>query len=596
MNKSVAVINGAMLIDGKETRLISGAIHYFRVHPGLWEDRLNKAAACGLNCIETYIPWNFCEPERGKFVLEGMADFGAFLDKVQAFGMYAIVRPGPYICSEWENGGLPAYLYSIPGMEIRRYNEPYLKEVKRYFDAIMPDLVSRQYTKGGPILMMQVENEYGSFGHDKRYLRYLQDLMLKAGVDVPLFTSDGSADHMLVGGTLPDCWQTVNFGSRPEEAFAASRKFRPEGPDMCMEFWNGWFDHWGEKHHVRVAGHDAGGAAKDVETMLRSGAGLNFYMFHGGTNFGFTNGANWNPGAEYAPTITSYDYDCLLSEAGDPTEKYYACREVIREYIDDPSRIREVSASRKFAPAPVKLTGSVAVREALSVLTKMSGEAVTPPTMDALGQDFGFIHYRKRLDGPLGETPLRLFAVHDYAQVWLNGEYLGSRFRDSNGANPFTITVPAGGAELDVLVENCGRTNYGPNMGRDSKGITGGVLLELQMQFDWQYRTLPMSDIAGLQFGEFANTAATFHCGTFSLEDVADTFIKRPGVKGVIWINGFNLGRYWEIGPAQTLYVPAPVLKKGENSIVVLELEKLNNDQVEFSEMPDLGPETSDAC
>ncbi len=592
MNRSVEVANGSVWIDGKAVRLISGAIHYFRVHPGLWDDRLEKAAAFGLNCIETYIPWNFCEPERGKFVLEGMADVGAFLDKIQAHGMYAIVRPGPYICSEWENGGLPAYLYSIPGLEIRRYNEPYLREVKRYFEAVMPVLASRQYTKGGPILMMQVENEYGSYGHDKRYLRYLQDLMRSLGADVPLFTSDGSCDHMLVGGTLPDCWQTVNFGSRPETAFAASRKFRPEGPDMCMEFWNGWFDHWGEKHHVRVAGRSAGGAAADMETILKNGGSINFYMFHGGTNFGFTNGANWNPGTKYAPTVTSYDYDCLLSEAGDPTEKYYACREVAQQY-GDASRIREVAPSVKFAPAPVALTSSVSLRDALPVLTKVSGEAVTPPTMDALGQDFGFIHYRKRLDGPLGETPLRLFEVHDYAQVWLNGEYLGSRYRNTDGSEPFKITVPPEGAELDVLVENCGRTNYGPNMGRDPKGIAGGVLLELQMQFNWTYRTLPMADISGLKFGDFANEAASFHCGTFQLDEVADTFVKRPGVKGVVWINGFNLGRYWEIGPTQTLYVPAPVLKKGENTIVVLELEKLDAPQVAFSDVPDLGPETS---
>lgn len=592
MDKSVAVKDGKIWIDGNPVQLISGAIHYFRVHPGLWDDRLDKAVAFGLNCIETYIPWNLTEPERGKFVFEGLTDLGLFLDKIHARGMYAIVRPGPYICSEWENGGLPAYLYSIPGMEIRRYNEPYLREVKRYYEAIMPVLVPRQYTKGGPVLMMQVENEYGSYGHDKRYLRYLEQLMLDAGTDVPLFTSDGSADHMLVGGTLPECWQTVNFGSRPEKAFAASRKFRPEGPDMCMEFWNGWFDHWGEKHHVRVAGHDAGGAAADMETIVSSGGSINFYMFHGGTNFGFTNGANWNPGAKYAPTVTSYDYDCLLSEDGEPTEKYFACQEVVRKYAPN-SRMSTPAPARKMAPAPAALTGSIALRDALPVLTKVSGEAVTPPTMDALGQDFGFIHYRKHLDGPLGETPLRLFEVHDYAQVWLNGQYLGSRFRDTQGQAPFTITVPPEGAELDVLVENCGRTNYGPNMGRDPKGIAGAVLLELQAQFDWQYRTLPMADISGLTFGEFANTPATFHCGTFRADEIVDTFLKRPGVKGIVWINGFNLGRYWEIGPTQTLYVPAPVLKKGENTIVILELEKLESAEAVFVDAPDLGPESS---
>ena len=588
---TVQIESGALCVDGKPVRLISGAIHYFRVHPELWDDRLDKAVAFGLNCVETYIPWNFCEPERGRFDLTGNADFGAFLDKVQAHGLYAIVRPGPYICSEWENGGFPAYLAAIPGLELRRYNEPYLAEVRRYFAAILPGLVSRQYTHGGPLLMLQVENEYGSYGHDKRYLRFLADLMREAGVDVPLFTSDGGGDHFLEGGTLPDCLKTVNFGSRPERAFGALKRFQPDGPEMCMEFWNGWFDHWGEKHHVRIAGNSPDGAAEVFETMLKRGASVNFYMFHGGTNFGFTNGANGNPGSPYAPTVTSYDYDCPLSEAGDPTEKFRACQAVIRRYADS-RNIRDIAPSRKIAPPPVRLTASVPVRDALEALGDISGTAVTPPDMDALGQTFGFIHYRKHLDGPLDHAPLRLLKVHDYAQVWLDGKYLGSRYRDTEGREPFTVDVPPEGAELELLVENCGRINYGPYLGQDRKGIAGSVLIELQMQFDWAYRTLPMRDVSQLKFGAFQDAPATFHRGEFELAETADTFLARPGVKGVVWINGFNLGRYWNVGPQETLYVPSPVLKTGRNEIVVLELEKLLASQVVFRDTPDLGPET----
>ena len=360
---------------------------------------------------------------------------------------------------------------------------------------------------------------------------------------------------------------------------------RPEGPDFCMEFWNGWFDHWGEEHQIRNRD-----AAVTLEKMLAAGANVNFYMFHGGTNFGFYNGANGNLANEYRPTVTSYDYDCPLSECGDPTVKFFACQQVIAKYSSNPA-IRKVLPGKKIQIADIELVQSAAVLDNLDKISNQSGQAVTPPVMEDLGENFGFIHYQTRLDGPLPQAVLRLLDVNDFAQVWVDGQYLGSRWRD-NGADVFNLpAIPDNGTRLDVLVENCGRINYGPRLGKDFKGIVTGVAVALQMRFNWQYNTLPMSDLSKLEFAAFCDKPATFHRGFFELEDTGDAFLMRPGVKGLVWINGFNLGRYWDRGPTGTLYVPAPVLKKGRNEIIVLELEKLNSDKVSFSAQPILDGE-----
>ena len=433
--------------------------------------------------------------------------------------------------------------------------------------------------------MMQIENEYGSYSHDKEYLQYMKDLIESCGIDIPLFTSDGTFGHYIVGGTLPGVTMTLNFGSDPEKAFRNGRTFRPEGPDFCMEFWNGWFDHWGEKHHVR--GDDT---AVELEKMLAMGANLNFYMFHGGTNFGFTNGANGTVSGCYEPVITSYDYDCPLSECGDPTPKFRSCQAVIRKYTGNPA-IRDIAETVKICPAAIKLSASTRVLDNLENLQTVHGTAQTAPTMEEIGETFGFVHYRTTIPGPLPENEsLNLLEVNDYAQVWLDGRYMGSKWR-SKGEEAFMLPeVPAAGSTLDLLVENCGRINYGPCVGKDFKGIVGTVAIEGMEILYWDYKALPMADISTLVFGDFSDTPATFHKGEFELEATGDAFLLRPGTKGLVWINGFNLGRYWEKGPTETLYIPAPVLKKGKNTIVVLELEKLNSDVVEFSPVHLLGP------
>lgn len=586
----VAVRDGKICIDGKPFRVISGALHYFRVHPELWDDRLDKAAAFGLNTIETYVPWNLHEPHPGEFRFSGGVDLESFMEKVAARGFKMILRPGPYICSEWDNGGLPGWLMAVPGVEIRRMNGPYLERVTGYFDVLLEKIRPFIYTNGGPVIMIQIENEYGSYCHDHEYLCFIRDLYRRHHLDVPYFTSDGDASHFILGGSLPDELMTLNFGSNSERAFRNGRRFRPEGPDFCMEFWDGWFDHWGEIHHVR--GDDC---SQEADRILGSGGNMNFYMFHGGTNFGFTNGANDTLEGDYLPVVTSYDYDSPLSECGDPTAKFTSCQEVIRKHTGNP-RIRPVAPSRKICPGAVKFTSSARVLDNLEALRSVSGRSATPVTMEQAGESFGFIHYTTRLDGPMfsaeatGTTEtLRLFQVNDFAQVWLDGRYLGSRWRET-GVNGFDLPeIPAEGARLDILVENCGRINYGPRVGRDFKGITGGVAVEHQLRLGWEYNALPMENIGGLAFHGFADAPATFHRGEFTVDGIGEAFLKRPGRKGLVWINGFNLGRYWEKGPTQTLYVPSPVLKKGRNEIVVLELEALDSDGAEFAPAPVLG-------
>ncbi|MDD3886806.1 MAG: beta-galactosidase, partial [Victivallaceae bacterium] len=257
----IDICDGKIMVDGNPVQLISGAMHYFRIHPGLWDDRLDKAVAFGLNTLETYIPWNLHEPHRGEFVFSGICDLDRFIDKVQSRGLKMILRPGPYICAEWDNGGFPAWLSAVPGLELRRMNRPYLEALTGYFDHLLPLLRRRLYTNGGPVIMMQIENEYGSYCHDKDYLHYIRDLYLSHGIDVPLFTADGADNLCINGGTIPEATMALNFGSDSRGAWRIGRGVRPDGPDCCMEFWNGWFDHWGEKHHTRCAGSDEGGAA-----------------------------------------------------------------------------------------------------------------------------------------------------------------------------------------------------------------------------------------------------------------------------------------------------------------------------------------------
>ncbi|MDF2961963.1 MAG: beta-galactosidase [Paenibacillus sp.] len=574
--------------DGKPVRLISGAIHYFRVVPDYWRDRLLKLKACGFNTVETYVPWNLHEPEEGRFCFEGGADLVRFIEIAGELGLHVIVRPSPYICAEWEFGGLPAWLLADSNMRLRCCDEAFLAKVDAYYDVLLPMMKPLLCTNGGPVIAMQIENEYGSYGNDTRYLEYLRDAMTLRGVDVLLFTSDGPTDAMLQGGMVPGILETVNFGSQPVEAFTKLREYQPDGPLMCMEYWNGWFDHWGEEHHTR----DAQDVADVFGQMLQAGASVNFYMFHGGTNFGFFSGANY--GEKFEPTITSYDYHVLLDESGTPTEKFYAVRSMLERY----ENIGEC-----VLPEPIlrRGYGSLALTEYCSLFDNLESltkpvKRTCPEPMEKVGQSSGFILYRTHVSGPRPETNLILQDVRDRALVFVEGIYAGTVERWD--PKPIPVQIPAGGCRIDILVENMGRVNYGPQL-RDSKGITEGVRLGNQFLFGWTIYPLPLASLEGLQYQPMelkapsaprTGAAPSFYRGTLQVDRAADTFLQLDGwTKGVVYVNGFNLGRYWDIGPQKTWYIPGPLLKDGENEIVLFELHGTKEPLVTFTDTPDLG-------
>lgn len=590
-----AITNGAFENHGQPVRLLSGAMHYFRIVPEYWRDRLLKLKACGLNTVETYVAWNVHEPKEGEFRFDGMADVCSFIGLAGSLGLGVIVRPSPYICAEFEFGGLPAWLLADSDMQLRCSHPAFLRKVDAYYDTLIPRLKPLLCTNGGPIIAVQIENEYGSYGNDARYLEYLQQALIARGVDTLLFTSDGPTDALLQGGSVPGVLATVNFGSQPASAFAKLREYRTDEPLMCMEYWNGWFDHWGKPHHTR----DAADAAAVLEEMLALGASVNFYMFHGGTNFGFFNGANCQEPNLYEPTITSYDYDALLDETGEPTAKYFAARDIIARH----AQTEQASLPELPPPAARRAYGRVELTEQAALFGQLDAlsapvEAISPLPMEKFGQQYGFILYTTRVSGPRPEERLFLQEVRDRALVFLDGAYKGTIERGQT-VQSLPIAIPPEGARLDILVENMGRINYGPYL-KDAKGITEGVRLGFQFLFGWTVRPLPMEDLSQLHYersdsldshdsqsSDERGDQPRFYRGSFRIGERADTFLDMKGwAKGVVFINGFNLGRYWDRGPQRTLYVPAPLLRAGDNEIIIFELHHARECAVVLTDAP----------
>ncbi len=572
----------SFLLDDLPFRILSGAMHYFRVHPDYWKDRLLKMRAMGLNTLETYVPWNLHEPHPEDFDFSGWLNLERYIEMAGELGLYVIVRPGPYICAEWEFGGLPSWLLKDPGMRLRCMYRPFLDAVDSYLDEVLKRVAPLQITRGGPVIALQVENEYGSYGNDQQYLKYLEEGLRHRGIDVLLLTSDGPSDEMLQYGTLPHVFMTANFGSRSRDAFEKLREYQPEGPLMCTEFWNGWFDHWGERHHTRSA-YDA---VQVLEDILSEGASVNLYMFHGGTNFGFMNGANAAPGPRYQPTVTSYDYDAPLDEAGNPTPKYFALREVIGRFVDlPPLELPEDAPAADFGK--VEWVESAALEHNLEVLSEEI-QSATPEPMEAFDQDYGYILYRTQVSGPREDARITVKGLHDRALVFMDDEEIGILERETS-KNSLTIEVPPQGTTLEFLVENMGRVNYGPEL-VDRKGITGGVLLGQQWLFNWEIYPLPLDDLSQLRFEPgLPQRYPAFFRGVFHVERPVDTYLALPGwTKGVAWINGFNLGRYWKRGPQKTLYVPGPLLVAGQNELILFELHAAGK-PAELRNKADLG-------
>ncbi|WP_406121652.1 beta-galactosidase [Streptomyces canus] len=572
------------LLHGEPFRIISGAMHYFRIHPDQWTDRLRKARLMGLNTIETYLPWNLHEPEPGALVLEGFLDLPRWLRLAQEEGLHVLLRPGPFICAEWDDGGLPAWLLADPDIRLRSSDPRFTAAFDGYLDRLLPALRPFMAAQGGPVIAVQVENEYGAYGDDTAYLKHVQQALRDRGVEELLYTCDQANAEHLAAGTLPGTLATVTFGSRVEENLAALRAHQPQGPLMCSEFWIGWFDHWGGPHHVRPAAD----AAADLDRLLAAGASVNIYMFHGGTNFGFTNGANHKHA--YEPTVTSYDYDAPLTESGDPGPKYHAFREVIARHTATPD---EPTPS----PAPKLPLTDVDLDHRAPLLPYVRGLSATnteaPVTMNELGVHTGYVLYRTTLPGS-GDGLLHFTGgVGDRAQVFVDGASVGVLERERHDET-LSVRVPHAGAVLEVLVENMGGVNYGPRIGAP-KGLLGPVSFQGAELRGWECRAVPLDNLAAVPFGPSGATTdavPAFHRGTFEVDAPADTFLALPGwTKGQAWVNGFHLGRYWNRGPQHTLYVPAPVLRPGTNELVLLELHATTGTRAQLTDTPDLGPE-----
>ncbi|MGS0561005.1 glycoside hydrolase family 35 protein [Microbacterium aurugineum] len=567
------------LRDGRPHQVISGAIHYFRVHPDQWQDRIRKARLMGLNTIETYVAWNAHEPRRGEWDASGWNDLGRFLDLIHAEGLDAIVRPGPYICAEWHNGGLPVWLTGRTG-GLRSSAPEYLVEVSAYLRRVYDIVAPRQIDRGGPVVLVQIENEYGAYGSDAAYLETLVTVTREAGITVPLTTVDQPVDRMLSNGSLPGLHKTGSFGSRSTERLATLRRHQPTGPLMCSEFWDGWFDWWGGVHHTT----DVATTAADLDALLAAGASVNIYMFHGGTNFALTNGANDK--GRYLPLVTSYDYDAPLDEAGNPTEKFFAFRDVIARHAPVPD---ELPASASPAPA---LEVPLVAGGAWTKTAGSSEPAAHPETFDALGHQSALMRYDVELpDGDGGV--LLVDELRDLGWVSVDGRAVGTISRTRHDR---AIRIP-GGRTLSILVEDQGRVNYDHRLGEE-KGLIGAVTLDGAPLSGWRSTPLDVAAIAaGIGRDVVSDAEATAAGGgptawtaEFELDARADLFLDTASwSKGYAFVNGFFLGRYWRNGPQRTLYVPAPATVAGTNRLVVLELEQLIERRAAFVPSPSLG-------
>lgn len=576
--------NRKFYMDGEEFHIYSGAMHYFRIPQEYWEDRLLKLRAAGLNTVETYVPWNFHEPKKGQFNFDGMLDIVNFVETAQKLGLYVIVRPGPYICAEWDFGGLPAWLLKDKNIKLRCWDKKYIKAVEDFFKVLIPKLVPYLETNGGKIIAMQVENEYGSFGRDKKYLYWLRDLMRDLGVDVQLFTSDGEDRYFFSGGGIPEEWMVANFGGYHEHRFDDLKMLQPDKPLMCGEHWCGWFDRWGAKHHTDDAEETLG---KSLDGFFKEDANFNLYMFHGGTNFGFSSGANYYDC--YCPTTTSYDYGAPLNECGGYTDKYFVLRERMQKQLGkELPRLPEDTKTQKLGK--VNFTGFADLKNVYKKFA-VHKKSNSPQYMESYDQNSGLILYSTVLKGNYGDTELNAFGVHDIAYVYINDElkYVYDRTKLKGKAlyeESFSVPVKAfnGEMKVDILVQALGRVNYARRI-YDRKGLDE-IYLGGQAIVDWDVYCMELNCAPEIPYKKENTQFPCFMKGYFKAEEKSDTFVDMRGfTNAVVYVNGFNLGRFLKRGPQYTLYLPGCFLKD-ENEIVVLELENTKKKSITLTDKP----------
>ncbi|HEX3988623.1 MAG TPA: beta-galactosidase, partial [Verrucomicrobiae bacterium] len=550
------------------------------MHPGriphqYWADRLRMAHAMGLNAVSIYVFWNQHEPREGEFHFSGDEDIARFVKLAQKEGLWVILRPGPYCCAEWEFGGYPWWLLKEHDMKVRSQDARFLSAAETYMKKLGQQLAPLQITHGGPIIMAQVENEYGSFGGDHVYMEKIREMDRAAGFDVPLFTADGGG-NMMAKGHLPEALPGLNGGSGPD-IMKEIGKYRPTGPWFVPELYPGWLDHWGEPH----ARTGIDGVVRETEWDLTNHVSFCYYVVCGGTSFGFMNGANY--GGHYQPQPTSYDYDAPMDEMGRPTKKFFALRDVLAKYLAPGETLSDVPAATPVIEIPkIQLPESANIFENLGEPVKSE----TPLSFEDLSQGYGYVLYRTHISGPV-EATLLIKDLRDFAVVCVDGKRVATLDRRKNQQS-MPLKISGQSATLDILVENCGRINYGGRMRDNRKGITESVMLGDHELTGWEMYRLPFDSTASLHFKPGpAPSAPAVHRGTFKLSELGDAFLDmRKWGKGIVFVNGHNLGRYWNIGPQQTLYLPGVWLKKGRNEIEVFELMKDDVDIVEGIKSP----------
>ncbi len=568
------------LLNGEPFVVKAAELHYPRIPRPYWEHRIKMCRALGMNTICMYVFWNIHEQREGEFDFTGQNDIAEFCRIAQKNGMYVIVRPGPYVCAEWEMGGLPWWLLKKRDIRLREQDPYFMERVGVFMKKVGEQLAPLTIQNGGPIIMVQVENEYGSYGEDKAYVGAIRDLVREAGfTDVTLFQCDWASNFTKNG--LEDLVWTMNFGTGAniDEQFRRLQELRPQSPLMCSEYWSGWFDKWGARHETRPAEKMVAG----IDEMLSKGISFSLYMTHGGTSFGHWAGAN-SPG--FQPDVTSYDYDAPINEYGLPTPKYYRLREAMQKYSDKPLPAVPKPAADTISIPPFALTDHAPIAGGCDSVMQAS----MPLTFEQMDMGWGTASYSTSLPEIASRSVLTIDEAHDYAQVFIDRQYVGTIDRVQRQRS---ITLPPvrKGQTLTILVEGMGRINFGRAI-NDPKGITGSVTLRAEVDGDdvvWTLRDWTCERIPDTYGNAVRALSATtdkdtetasrsadgrgYYRGYFTLKKTGDTFLNMEAFgKGVVYVNGHAIGRYWNIGPQQTLYVPGCWLKKGRNEVVVLDV------------------------
>jgi len=559
--------DSTFLLDNKPYQIISGEIHYPRVPREAWRARMKMAKAMGLNTIGTYVFWNLHEPEKGKFDFTGNNDIAEFVKIAKEEGLWVILRPSPYVCAEWEFGGYPYWLQNEKGLEVRSREKQYLAEYKKYINEVGKQLAPLQVNHGGNIIMVQVENEYGSYGADKVYLEMNRKMFVDAGFDGLLYTCDPEKD--IVKGHLKGLMPAINGQDNPIKVKQAVRSLNEgKGPFFIAEWYPAWFDWWGTPHHKVPASQYTG----KLDTVLSNGISINMYMFHGGSTRGFMNGANFRDTIPFEPQISSYDYDAPLDEAGNATDKFMRFREVIAKHLPKDQKLPAVpQAKPSIALDQIKFTKEIGIFDQLAE-GKVSEQ---PLTFEDLNQAYGYMLYKTQITGGK-KAELKIDGLRDYGIIYIDGKRKGTLDRRL-GQESLLLDIPAGTHTLEIFVENMGRINFGPNLLKNKKGIVGQVSFGGMPLKSWTMYTLPFDKVEASKINavKAKRDSPVLKLGSFHVNTPADTYLDlRKWGKGVIWVNGHNLGKYWSIGPQQTIYLPAEWLKKGANEIIVLELNK----------------------